>query len=229
MKVQPYQIYQSMMLEVKVRIRAVDECLSKHSEKSSLPPLDAEFCFLQLRKIVEQVCFSSVLCDKNKYKEFRRIEGEESDINGDFTKDWNARVILQKLNSISPHFMPIPLGQSQFSDGLHQIQRKDIKATHGELIKIYKKCGDFMHIPKPFSEDYDSHISRYKQKYASSKNTIESYISYLKDLLWNHAAIGLEFNPGENPLTPGNPKNAWLVDFGDYSSDDISIAIAIAD
>ncbi|ENU6111547.1 hypothetical protein ACE34R_002787 [Vibrio cholerae] len=57
----------------------------------------------------------------------------------------------------------------------------------------------------------------------------ESYIGYLKDLLWNHAAIGLEFNSGENPLTPGNPKNAWLVNFGDYSSNEISIVIAIAD
>lgn len=77
MAVEPYQIYQSMMLEIKIRIRAIDGKLGVCEKE--LPALDTEFCFLQARKIVEQICFSSILCDQQRYKDFRLIEGMTSD------------------------------------------------------------------------------------------------------------------------------------------------------
>ena len=77
MTVEPHQIYRSMMLDIKIRIREIDRKLA--ATDSHLSSLDVEFCFLQARKIVEQICFSSILCDQNRYKDFRLIEGMTKD------------------------------------------------------------------------------------------------------------------------------------------------------
>ena len=218
-----------MMLEIKIRIRDIDIYL----KKGSLSPLDTEFCFLQFRKIVEQVCFASIVCDHNRYKDFRALEGETSDSDtGDYTNDWNARIILMKLNDISPHFMPRPLGKVTSGNGMHHFDLKDINATHKKLISIYKKCGSFMHIPKPFGESYESHIIKQKQRYKSSLKTLENYCIYFKELLWHHAAIGLEYKNNNDKLESleiENSKNAWIINFGNYESDEVEIIIAIAE
>ncbi len=220
-----------MMLEIKLRIRAVDDCLKNGND--SLSPLDVEFCFLQFRKIVEQVCFASILCDQNRYKDFRELEGKTDDgDSGDYTQDWNARIILKKLNDISPHFMPRPLGKRTSDVGKHHFEIKDINTTHKKLIEIYKKCGSFMHIPRPFGENYETHILNNKNKYKSSIDKIKNYLFYFKELLWEHVAIGLEYNQENNKLKSlesGNPQSAWIVDFGDYENDDINIIVAIAE
>jgi len=220
-----------MMLEIKLRMRAIDNCITK--DERNISSMDVEFCFLQFRKIVEQICFASIICDHNRYKDFRELEGETSDNDsGDYTNDWNARIILKKLNDISAHFMPRPLGKVTSSNRSHHFDIKDINATHNKLISIYKKCGSFMHIPKPFGEDYEEHISKQKQRYESSSTTIKNYATYFKDLLWHHAAMGLEYNQDNDKLKslePQNTKNAWIVNFGAYESNDIEIMIAIAE
>ncbi|MCK4825801.1 hypothetical protein KA005_59180 [bacterium] len=230
MIMEPHQIYRSMMLEIKFRMRAIDSYIKDGND--NLPALEAEFCFLQFRKIVEQICFASIICDQNRYKDFRTLEGETSDKDsGDYTQDWNARIILKKLNDISPHFMPRPLGQMTSNDGNHHFDLKDINATHNKLVSIYKKCGSFMHIPKPFGEDYETHILNQRNRYKESIKTIKDYSKYFKELLWNHAAIGLEYNQENDKLESlelGNSKNAWIINFGDYTSDEIKIIIAIA-
>ena len=216
-----------MMLEIKLRIRAIDDCLS--NAKKQLAPLDVEFCFLQVRKIVEQICFASILCDKTRYKEFRELEGATDDNDhGNYEQDWNSRIILNKLKDISPHFMPIPLGQRHSVNNEHNFEVADVNVTHNKLIKIYRTCGSYLHIPKPYGEDYEVHVSKQRQKYKTATDTIQGYAEYLKSLLWNHAAIGLEYAEGGDPLQPASPKNAWLVDFGDSSSDQISITVAVA-
>ena len=82
---------------------------------------------------------------------------------------------------------------------------------------MYKKCGSFMHVPKPFAEDYESHIEKQRQKYKSANETIKEYATYLKELLWSHVAIGLEYRENDDKLASienANPKTAWIIDFG---------------
>lgn len=230
MDLEPFQIYQSMMLEIKIRIRAIDKCIQNGS--TILSALDVEFCFLQSRKIIEQICFSSILCDKNRYKDFRKLEGLTNDKDhGNYVNDWNSRLILKKLNDISPHFMPRPLGKKTTYNGHHHFE-PGFQTTHSELIKMWEKCGSFLHIPQPFGEDYESHINKQRKKYNAATETIIKYSNYFKELLWNHAAIGLEYKETDDILKSvelGNPMNAWLVHFGEYESDEISITLAIAD
>lgn len=212
-------------------MRAIDNYIN--NEAGELSAFDVEFCFLQFRKIVEHVCFASIICDQNRYKDFRALEGATKDEDsGDYTQDWNARIILNKLNDISPHFMPRPLSTMTSHGRNHHFDIKDINATHKKLIAIYKKCGAFMHIPKPFGEDYETHILKHQNRYKSSIGTIQNYSTYFRDLLWNHAAMGLEYSPGNDKLESlesGDTKNAWIINFGDYESNEIEIIVAIAE
>ena len=230
MAVEPHQIYQSMMLEIKIRIRAIDSCLQKNNK--SLSALDAEFCFLNSRMIIEQICFSSILCDKQRYEDFRRLEGVTGkNDHGNYVKDWKSPTILKKMRDISPHFMPRPLGERTSTGNTHHFEH-GFQTTHSELISMWEKCGSYLHVPKPFGEGYESHIEKARLKYSTAKEVIESYSKYFKDLLWNHAAIGLEYQPedsGLNSVEPANPMTAWLVHFGDYNSDAISVTIAIGE
>jgi hypothetical protein len=230
MTLEPYQIYQSMMLGIKVRIRAIDHCLKKNN--GTLSTFDTEFCFLNSRMIIEQICFSSILCDKKRYEDFRSLERETgSKDHGNYVKDWKAPMILKKMRDISPHFMPRPLGQRKTNDDTHHYD-SGFQATHAELIDMWEKCGSFLHVSKPFGEGYESHIDKTEEKYSAGSAAIESYSQYFKDLLWDHAAIGLEYEPedgGLNSVEAANPITAWLVHFGDDSSDVISVKVAIGE
>ena len=220
-----------MMLEIKLRIRAVDKCINEN--KSIIPALEVEYCFLQFRKIIEQISFASIICDHQRYKDFRFLEGQTSDKdNGDYSKDWNASIILRALNDINPLFMPRPIRSIESSNNEHHLDMSDVNATHKKLIDMYKKCSSYMHIPKPFSQDYVSHIEKQRKKYASSNNTIESYVSYFKALLWHHVTIGLEYIPNGDKfkaVETANPKNAWVVNFKDPNSNDIEVVIGVAE
>ena len=224
----PHQIYESMMMEVKFRLKVIDEYLKISSNQ--LVPLYIEICFLQIRKVIELVCFACILCDEKRYKEFRELEGLTSEKDhSDYTKDWNSEIILKTLNDVSPHFMPIPLGQLSSINGKYHYDRADVNTTHKKLIKMYKKCGGFLHIPRPFGENYELYISGQIQKNKSATQNIIAYVRYLKDLLWKHAAIGLEYEERGDPLEPANPQNAWIVDFEDYDTQKVSITVGKAE
>jgi hypothetical protein len=219
-----------MMLEIKIRIRVIDSCLEKNN--GTLSALDTELCFLNSRMIIEQICFSSILCDRQRYEDFRRLEGETGTKDqGNYVKDWKSPTILKKMKDISPYFMPRPLGELKISGGIHHFEEGP-KVTHTELIKMWEKCGSFLHVPKPFGEGYESHVGKIRAKYSAANETIKSYSQYFKDLLWNHAAIGLEYEPedaGLNSVEAANPMAAWLIHFGDYESDEILVKVAIGE
>lgn len=88
-----------------------------------------------------------------------------------------------------------------------------------------------MRIPKPFGEEYSVHIDNQRQKYKAANKTIIGYSEYFKLLLWKHAAIGLEYEPKEklDSLNNANPKNAWLINFGEPNENSIEIILAVAD
>ena len=216
------------MIEIKIRIKAIDNCFQKGG--GSLSFLDTEFCFLQSRKIIEQICFSSILCDQKRYEDFRKIEGlTNKKDHGNYVKDWKSPVILKKLKDINPYFMPRPLGEQVILNNVKHF-KEGFQTTHKELINMWEKCGSFMHIPKPFGEkNYKIHIDKIRTKYSEATETIKNYNQYFKNLLWKHAAIGLEYKLSDDAfdsLDPANPETAWLVNFGDYEDDSVLVQMA---
>ncbi len=120
---------------------------------------------------------------------------------------------------------------SQFHSFPANSEQFHSRNTHTELIEMWEECGYFMHIPKPFGEGYESHIEKVRKKYSLASETVKEYTQYFKNLLWKHAAIGLEYEESSDGLTsldPANPNTAWLIDFGDYKSDSISVTVAVA-
>lgn len=69
--IEPHEIYRSIMMEIKYRIKAIE---TKFKHKGNLTPLNSEFCFLQIRKIIENICFSIILCDEETYSNHRKLE-----------------------------------------------------------------------------------------------------------------------------------------------------------
>lgn len=219
------------MLEIKIRFQAIDKMFDAKEAVTLLESLDSEFVFLQIRKIVELIAFSAVVCDKNRYAEFRKIEAETSNRDhGKYEKDWNAGEILKKLKNISPHFLPIPISKpAKTGENRYHFDRApNVAATHSRLIEIYKGCAGFMHVPNPFGQDYLEHVETHREKYRSSAAEAKRFVGYLKSLIWCHAAIGLEWHEGATPTENTNPKSAWIVDLGSSEDRNISIVESIA-
>src|SRR5258708_20215082 len=102
LSVAPDEIYRTHMLEFKMRLRRAESISQSKSPMTGLDALDAEFCFLQIRRMVELITFSAALSEEARYKKLREIQKTESKRDhGDHTKDWEAAEILKRLSEIS--------------------------------------------------------------------------------------------------------------------------------
>ena len=70
---------------------------------SSNDVFSLESAILQMRKALEAVAFAAVAPNKYQYAEYRA----QAEKNSDFTKDFNARSILQFLGKINADFYPL--------------------------------------------------------------------------------------------------------------------------
>jgi hypothetical protein len=228
--VPPHEVYRTHMLEFKLRLEHCERISSASSPATGLQALDSEFCFLQIRRMVEIIAFSSVIRDESRYKRLREMQRENNNRDhGDHSKDWNAIEILQRLAQISPYCLPIPLKSKVTKHGKKvEFDRKNISVTHGRLIEVYKICGGYLHAKKPFNNDYNALVAEERQKYECAPVTIKKCLSYFRELMWYHAAVGLSWAQDENPKAPADPKSAWLIDFGGESQNTINIILAEA-
>jgi hypothetical protein len=231
MPVSEMEIYRSMMLEIKIRFQAIDKVFDAKEAVILLASLDSELVFLQIRKIIELIAFSAVVCDKNRYAEFRKIEADASNRDhGKYERDWNAGKILKKLKNISPHFLPIPISKpTKIGENRYHFDTDtNVVVTHSRLIEIYKSCGGLMHVPNPFGQDCLEHVETHRHKYQSSAAEAKRFVGYLKSLIWCHTAIGLEWHEGATPTENANPNSAWIIDFGSSEDRNISIVEGVA-
>jgi hypothetical protein len=225
-----HEIYRTHMIEFKLRLQKTEQVAMSKLPVTGLPALDVEFCFLQMRRMVELIAFSAVLRDEDRYKRLRELQKlENSRDHGDYTKDWEAPEILKRLSEISIHFLPIPIKRINRSqqDVLH-VDRKSLPVTHARLIEIFKIAGGFLHGKNPLGKDFMHLVSTEKKKYEEAHIEIHQCIKFFRSLMWHHAAIGLEWSEHLDPRELANPQKAWLVDFGNEAKPDISIALAEA-
>ena len=129
-----HEIYRTHMLEFKIRLGRAEYIARSESPVTGLSTLDAEFCFLQIRRIIELITFSAALRDEARYKKLRELQkAENKRDHGDYSKDWEAAEILKRLSEISPHFLPIPIKQiTNIEPGILHIDRSSTVVTHGD-------------------------------------------------------------------------------------------------
>lgn len=214
------QLYRDHMVEVKRRFRAIDRILGAKKPRTLSAEFDDEFMWLQLRQIVELVAYSAIAADEQRYAALRR----EQDKNNDYRVDSKPTKVLQHLSKISPHFLPKSLGPMTVQpDGVKHFEQGQEVAMLGRLLDIHDTAGQHLHAINPFNEE---DVKDLKVRLAVARKCIETETKYLKGVLWDHAKVGLQFQPSASPRELENAEHAWIVKFGPPDIDAVQIILA---
>jgi hypothetical protein len=217
----PHLIYRKQMLDVKRRFGIVDRILGAKKPRTHDEGTDNEFMWLQIRQIVELICFSAIASDEARYAAKRKRDGG----NNDYRLDSKAGRILEHLQKISPHFLPQPMGviKTNLDGSKHIGEGAEDKVTLLQLKEIHETAGGHLHALNPFNEQSDQALVD-----SDSREQIKTNIAYLKSVIWDHYKIGLEWIAGDEPATLANSESAWLIAFGKPNSPDIQMMPASA-
>jgi len=96
-------IYLGKISEVLMRLTACEHFLNSYNVSKNVFTVEA--AILQMRKALEAVAFAAIAPNKAQYAEYRA----EAERNPDYTKDFNARLILQFLSQVNADFYPVPV------------------------------------------------------------------------------------------------------------------------
>lgn len=226
----PHEIYRTHMAEAKLRILSAERIVASAQTATGYAALDMEFCFLQVRRVIEAITFGAMVREQSRYAALRGIEKITNPRDhGDATKDWQAPEILRRLVSLSPHVLPIPHKHGkEVSPGLLHFDRKKIEVNHARLIDLYTRSGGFLHAKNPIGQDFAKLVEGQRAKYIAAPHEVRRALEFLRQLLWQHAAVTLEPSGQNDPRTPASPQSAWLVNFGRDDTAEVSIALAEA-
>lgn len=214
------QLYRSHMVEVKRRFRAIQRILGAKKPRTLSAEFDDEFMWLQLRQIVELVAYSAIAADEERYAALRR----EQDKNSDYRVDSKPAKVLQHLSKISPHFLPKSLGNMIVQpDGVKHFEQGPEVAMLDRFLEIHDTAGQHLHATNPFNEE---DVKDLKARLVVARRRIETETGYLRGVLWDHAKVGLQFQPGASPRELENAEQAWIVKFGPPDTDDVQMIMA---
>lgn len=140
-------MYLKLMEEVKARMKAIRDIMTKE-KTTSFEQTNIEFVCLQIRKILELITMGSLVANQEQLES----------INADYTKFWNAKRTLSKIETLNSSFYPEPIIEKPSSkDGVVNdlISVKENYLTREMLENIYDLCCNVIHANNPFSEDID--------------------------------------------------------------------------
>ena len=226
----PYAVYRLLMVDAKLRIVSAKKVLNRSVPMLDHSALDVEYCYLQVRRVIEDVTFGAMIREETRYRDLRQGENANNPRgNTDPSKDWQAPEILKRLVTLSPHALPIPHKDAvELAPGVLHLDRETVNVNHARLIDIYKRCGSFLHGSNPLRENYQDQIESDRRKYASAPSELAKTLNFLQKLLWQHAAISIEPSSSGKPTEPASPREAWLLNFGSEASPEVQIIFAEA-
>lgn len=142
-------IYLGKISEALARLTACERFLSLYGASKDVFVLES--AILQMRKALEAVAFAAIAPNKTQYAEYRA----QAERNSDFTKDFNARSILQSLGKVNADFYPLPASAPiAVSPGnWHFDRRKDNSLTKEEFERFYDRLGKHLHAYNPWGND----------------------------------------------------------------------------
>lgn len=213
-------LYRDHMIEVKRRFRAIERIFGAKKPRTLNAAFDDEFMWLQLRQIVELVAYSAIAADEERYAALRR----EQDKNADYRVDSKPAKVLKHLSQISPHFLPKSLGNMVLQpDGTKHFESGAEVAMLDRLLEIHDTAGQHLHAVNPFN---DEDVKDRTVRLAGARKRIKLETEYLRSVLWNHAKIGLQFQPGSSPRDLENAEHAWIVRLGPADNDLVDVILA---
>jgi len=128
-----------------------------------------ELVFVQLRKILELIAFSSLTANKEKY----------SIAHSNFARHWQAKGILQEVEKLNPCFYPVLL---QLPVTIRAGRKHSELVPEGYLTRddfelLYQKSSDILHARNPFSD---------KGTLVEIGYSVEEWVSRIQTLLRLH-------------------------------------------
>lgn len=144
-------IYLGKVSEALARLVACECFVSPYCGSQDVDVFVLESAILQMRKALEAVAFAAIAPNKVKYAEFRA----QAEKNPDYTKDFNARSILQFLAKVNPDFYPQPVSAPvEVSPGhWHLDRRQDNSLTKDRFEIFYDRLGKYLHSNNPWGND----------------------------------------------------------------------------
>lgn len=218
------------MAEAKLRLLAAERVSQSSLSLTGLPSLDMEFCFLQIRRVIEAIAFSAMVREEERYGKHREQQRHQNERDhGDPSRDWHAPEILKRLVYLSSHALPIPLGKAtRHTSGLVHYDRHQIAVNHGRLIELYEQCGGYMHGKSPLVDDFIALVTKERMKYEQAPKAVKRALGFLRKLLWHHAVIKLDWTNPDDPKALDSPRSAWIVDFGANDDQEVTLVLAEA-
>jgi hypothetical protein len=134
--------YCNCMAQIRQRINLVQQVLNR-AITTGEEVFDIEVIFVQFRKILELIAFSTLTANKEKY----------SAAHENFAQHWKAKSMLDAVEKLNPNFYPVP-------HRLPEILPNGVKnltpLTEGFLTKsefefLYDKSSEVLHVRNPFA------------------------------------------------------------------------------
>jgi len=144
------QKYLNQMILIKRRQSVIDNIINKRTTTGYLYS-DIEICVLEIRKIIELIAMGSMVSNIDKY----------SEIHAKYCNDWNARYIFRDIERINPNFYPEPINIDKTGVYDRFVPINTDYLTKDDAIKLYEKCGAFLHEDNPFNSAHD--VSYYEK------------------------------------------------------------------
>ena len=137
------QIYRKCMGDIRTRLNALSWLLQEDPLTQGNSLLTMELAFLQLRRVLEIVAFSSLTAHERKYAEAYK----------NYHQHWRAKDMLKVVERLNPHFYPRPLEAPTVINGRwHYEVMKDGFLTRDEFGRAYDDCSLVLHTSNPFSK-----------------------------------------------------------------------------
>ena len=136
--------YCNCMEDVKARLKLIRSIVEGHSPFGA-KGLDGEVVCLLLRKVLEQIAFSSLVAHRKTY------EAAQSDL----CSIWLAKRLLLRLEKLHPEYYPSPVrpGKSQHVGVHHHFDPvEDGYLTKEEFVFLYDTASGRMHTWNPFKD-----------------------------------------------------------------------------
>ena len=136
--------YLGCMREIKHRADVIQGFLRKEWHAGYLAST-AECIALQFRKTLELIALASLVANREEYAKQR----------ANFSTDWNAKRIVDTLETVNSQFYPVPTKPARMTaDHVadYDLQPVSDYLTRDDYILLLDKCGDMLHAANPYSE-----------------------------------------------------------------------------
>ena len=160
--------YCNCMEDVKARLVLIKQITEGHSPLGS-EGLDGEVVCLLLRRVLEQIAFSSLVAHRETYETVYK----------DLGTVWRAKALIERMEKLHPDFYPSPVrpGVSQYLGVHHHFDPlNDGYLTKEDFVFLYNTASDGIHTWNPFKAA--ERILKFERPISEWVNRIMALLDY---------------------------------------------------